>query len=311
MKSWLKFSLSIFCSGAAFLNPKLVQAQGFERLPEVPGIDTSQVQYVRGETVRDRNLEQVIVREIGRDIIDSVETSYSYHKIDLNSDGYDEALVSIINSAVCGSAGCQTLILQGSSSGYKSIVSNYLSFGRWVVGTGTNNGWKNIYNFGRCPDDRSKVCYGVSQFDGGEYGLNRVISKITLRGQVVLASSESHLLQAKDFQYSRCSQSDDYCYRIGDRGPAVGRIIELLIRKGYYQDDNDDIFGSATETAIKNFQRDLGLTPDGIAGYRTIDELCVPREIYSPRISQHRRDQLGRAHRVCRTGLLSFPEKLE
>jgi len=186
-----------------------------------------------------------------------------------------------------------------------------LSFGRWVVGTGTNNGWKNIYNFGRCPDDRSKFCYGVSQFDGGEYGLNRVISKITLRGQVVLASSESHLLQAKAFQYSRCSQSDEFCYRIGDRGPAVRRIIELLIGRDYYQGDNDDIFGSETETAIKNFQRDLGLTPDGIAGPSTIDKLCFSNEIYSPHISQHRRDPIGRAHRICRTFLLSFPEKLE
>ncbi|NEP63852.1 MAG: hypothetical protein F6K31_44335, partial [Symploca sp. SIO2G7] len=82
MKSWIKFSLSLFCSGTVFLNPNLVQAQEFERLPEVPGIDTSQVQYVRGETVRDRNLERVIIREVGRDIIDEVETVYNYHKID-------------------------------------------------------------------------------------------------------------------------------------------------------------------------------------------------------------------------------------
>ncbi|NEP63854.1 MAG: hypothetical protein F6K31_44345 [Symploca sp. SIO2G7] len=58
MKSWLKFSLSLLCSGTVFLNPNLVGAQEFERLPELPGIDTSQVQYVRGETVRDRNLER-------------------------------------------------------------------------------------------------------------------------------------------------------------------------------------------------------------------------------------------------------------
>ena len=310
MKSWIKFSLSLFCSGSTFFNSSLVQAQEFERLPEVPGIDTSQVQYVPGETVRDPNLEQVIIQELGQDIIAGFETRYSYHKMDLNSDGYDEALVSIRNSAVCGRAGCQTLIVQGSSSGYKSIVSNYLSSGRWVVGTDTKNGWKNIYKFGRCPDDISKTCYVVSQFDGREYGLNQVISRITLRGQVVLASSESHLLQTKAFQYSRCGNGDNYCYQIGDRGPAVGRIIDLLITKGYYQGNNDQVFGSATQTAIQNFQRDLGLTSDGIAGPSTIDELCFPNEIYSPHISQHRRDQLGRAHRVCMTGLLMYPESL-
>ncbi|NEP62997.1 MAG: peptidoglycan-binding protein, partial [Symploca sp. SIO2G7] len=308
---WLKFSLSLFCSGAAFLNPNLVQAQEFERLPEVPGIDTSQVQYVRGETVRDRNLEKVIFRAIEhlQDIIDEVETVYNYHKIDLNNDGYDEALVTLRGRAVCGTGGCISLIVQGTSSGYGSILLEHSSFGGWVVGTDTNNGWKNIYKADRCrPNDVREACYTVSQSDGSYYGLNRVISRITLRGQVLLASSEYHTLQTKAFQYSRCSQGDKYCIKRGDYGPAVGYIIELLIGKGYYQGKNDDIFGSATEAAIKNFQRDLGLTPDGIAGPSTIEELCVLDEISSPDISPQRRVQLGRGISACIIGLLYYPE---
>ncbi|NET62698.1 MAG: hypothetical protein F6K47_43400, partial [Symploca sp. SIO2E6] len=186
-------------SGSAFLNPNLVQAQEFEPLPELPGIDTSQVQYVRGEAVRDRNLEKVIFRKIEhlQDIIDEVETVYNYHKIDLNSDGYDEAIVVLRGRAVCGTGGCITLIIQGTSSGYGSVLLEHSSFGGWVVGTDTNNGWKNIYKADRCPDEPVKICYTVSQFDGSYYGLNRVIYKTTLRGQVVLASSEYHLLQTK------------------------------------------------------------------------------------------------------------------
>jgi len=79
--------------------------------------------------------------------------------------------------------------------------------------------------------------------------------------------------KAASFQYSRCHQSDNYCYQRGDYGPVIGQIIDLLIKKGYYQGNNDEIFGTLTETAIKNFQRDQELTPDGIAGPSTMDKL--------------------------------------
>ncbi|NEQ65960.1 MAG: hypothetical protein F6K21_10750 [Symploca sp. SIO2D2] len=79
--------------------------------------------------------------------------------------------------------------------------------------------------------------------------------------------------KAASFQYSRCQQSDNYCYQRGDYGPVIGQIIDLLIKKGYYQGNNDEIFGTLTETAIKNFQRDQELTPDGIAGPSTMNKL--------------------------------------
>ena len=96
---------------------------------------------------------------------------------------------------MCGSGGCTTLIIQGTSSGYGSILLDYVSLHGWVVGTDTNNGCKNIYKADKCrPNNVREACYTVSQFDGREYGLSRVVSKTTLRGQVVLASSEYHPL---------------------------------------------------------------------------------------------------------------------
>ena len=51
--------------------------------------------------------------------------------------------------------------------------------------------------------------------------------------------------------------------RRGDRGDLVKRIQTRL------QVDADGTFGPATEAALRQFQRDHGLVPDGIAGPRT------------------------------------------
>ena len=59
--------------------------------------------------------------------------------------------------------------------------------------------------------------------------------------------------------------------RKGDKGPVVKYAQQLLKDKGYdlgkYGVDGD--FGSATQAAVKQFQRDWGLTVDGIIGPKT------------------------------------------
>jgi hypothetical protein len=58
--------------------------------------------------------------------------------------------------------------------------------------------------------------------------------------------------------------------RTGDTGPLVLRLQYLLShRKFLNADDLDGVFGSATETAVRNFQADQGLTVDGVAGEHT------------------------------------------
>ena len=59
-----------------------------------------------------------------------------------------------------------------------------------------------------------------------------------------------------------------------DKGDAVREVQQLLADQGYLkQKAVDGAFGSGTEKAIKKFQKDQGLTPDGIAWPQTIEAL--------------------------------------
>lgn len=51
------------------------------------------------------------------------------------------------------------------------------------------------------------------------------------------------------------------------------QVQQRLKELGYYNGAIDGIFGSQTVKAVKNFQRDYGLTVDGIVGTRTLKAL--------------------------------------
>lgn len=57
--------------------------------------------------------------------------------------------------------------------------------------------------------------------------------------------------------------------RRGSTGTAVRNLVTELKRQGYYSGEVTSSYTSAVETAVKNFQRDKGLTVDGIAGSAT------------------------------------------
>ncbi|MEC4983662.1 MAG: peptidoglycan-binding domain-containing protein [Oscillatoria sp. PMC 1068.18] len=85
-----------------------------------------------------------------------------------------------------------------------------------------------------------------------------------------------HLAQV-DRQYTECTRGFGYCLQLGDRGSLVYELIEDLRRAGYYNVGNDSYFGPVTDRAVRNFQRDAGLTPDGIVGTQTRNLLPNPR----------------------------------
>ena len=60
---------------------------------------------------------------------------------------------------------------------------------------------------------------------------------------------------------------------IGDRGENVRALQQRLKDFGYYSGSVDGIYGEATYDAVRRFQLDRGLTPDGIAGDVTIADL--------------------------------------
>lgn len=58
--------------------------------------------------------------------------------------------------------------------------------------------------------------------------------------------------------------------KMGSVGDEVADIQTVLQKQGYYQGNIDGIFGTATRNAVLQFQRDNGLTADGIAGKNTL-----------------------------------------
>ena len=62
--------------------------------------------------------------------------------------------------------------------------------------------------------------------------------------------------------------------RKGSKGEAVKGLQNALTQRGSHA-DVDGVFGPATENAVRQFQRDFGLSEDGIAGPDTWGALNV------------------------------------
>lgn len=63
--------------------------------------------------------------------------------------------------------------------------------------------------------------------------------------------------------------------KIGSRSDEVKKIQTALRDKGYFASNIDGIFGTLTKNAVIAFQKDNGLTPDGIAGEKTLKALGI------------------------------------
>ena len=74
---------------------------------------------------------------------------------------------------------------------------------------------------------------------------------------------------------SVCMISVSGLSKIGSRSDEVTAVQQALKEKGYYDYTVDGIFGTRTQSAVKSFQRDNGLQPDGIAGEKTLKALGV------------------------------------
>ncbi len=63
--------------------------------------------------------------------------------------------------------------------------------------------------------------------------------------------------------------------KIGSKGEDVKKIQNKLKEKGYYSGSIDGVFGNKTKEAVIRFQRDKGLTQDGIVGSKTLKALGI------------------------------------
>lgn len=70
-------------------------------------------------------------------------------------------------------------------------------------------------------------------------------------------------------------KTTDALSRLGSTGSEVTKIQTKLKNWGYYHGSVDGKYGSATQKAVKEFQRKNGLTVDGIAGSATLNAMGI------------------------------------
>ena len=73
---------------------------------------------------------------------------------------------------------------------------------------------------------------------------------------------------------SSSSSSDSSALRHGSRSEGVRQMQEDLKKLGYYSGTVSGHYGTLTEAAVTNFQKDNGLSADGIAGSKTLEKIA-------------------------------------
>lgn len=75
------------------------------------------------------------------------------------------------------------------------------------------------------------------------------------------------VITAIAFTYEESAQT---LSQLGSRGQEVRQIQKKLRELGLYSGSIDGIYGTATQKAVRQFQKNCGLTVDGIAGRKTL-----------------------------------------
>lgn len=71
--------------------------------------------------------------------------------------------------------------------------------------------------------------------------------------------------------YNKSNNNSVYAVsRLGSSGEEVKSIQRKLSSLGYYKGSVDGIYGTATKSAVTSFQRNCGITADGICGAQTL-----------------------------------------
>lgn len=94
----------------------------------------------------------------------------------------------------------------------------------------------------------------------------RTIKKLVIQ---IFAIILVNVLVISAIAYSR-NNTTQTLSRIGSRGQEVREIQQKLRELGIYSGSVDGVYGTATQKAVRQFQKNCGLTVDGIAGPKTL-----------------------------------------
>ena len=88
---------------------------------------------------------------------------------------------------------------------------------------------------------------------------------------VVLAVAAGALCIGGGVYYAvQSAASSQVLSKLGSTGAEVTRVQKKLKELGYYSGAADGIYGNATKAAVKAFQKNCGITADGVAGPKTL-----------------------------------------
>ena len=93
-----------------------------------------------------------------------------------------------------------------------------------------------------------------------------------LNGSSSSSSKASSSKYANITTISKLGNPPDYTQK-GSSGDSVEKLQQALKIKGYYKDTVDGKFGNATESAVKAYQKAVGISQTGKADYATIKKL--------------------------------------
>ncbi|WP_062051737.1 peptidoglycan-binding protein [Bacillus sp. JCM 19034] len=105
----------------------------------------------------------------------------------------------------------------------------------------------------------------------GPQTLNKLLQ--LMEGNAAPPTSSNSNSKSSSSSQSTSLANHSTLIRSGQSGNHVEELQKLLKEEGYFRTDVTGYFGRVTETAVKDFQRDMKIKVDGIVGPQTISKL--------------------------------------
>lgn len=131
----------VFCAAFVFQPFPTAKAKPLQGRNRLRG-----VRYIPSEASPDPEIEKAIIQALGNEAAGGMdqEIRYYYNRVDLNGDGNFEAIVHLVGPSICGTGGCNTLILQPARNGYRVVSTIELTRTPIIVSQQRTRGWSDL-----------------------------------------------------------------------------------------------------------------------------------------------------------------------